>query len=272
VAAVASALEAARVPRIMAAMSSPTPYAGPYLAEIAHLMGDPARANMLHALMDGRALTAKELAWLAGVAPQTASGHLAKLTQGGLLAVASQGRHRYYRLAGSEVAAALEGLMVLANREGGGRRLPQRVSEELAQARTCYDHFAGRLGIGIHDALMGGGYLAAGEGGYALTASGKAVFAALGVDVEAKGRPGRAALRPCLDWSERRPHLAGHLAAALACRCFEAGWARRRKDSRAVILTAEGHVALAQALPGFRCDAPEAAAVNVPKARLPEPA
>ena len=99
---------------------------GPYLAEVAHLMGDPARANMLHALMDGRALTAKELAYIAGVAPQTASGHLARLVQGGLLAVAVQGRHRYYRLAGSEVATALEGLMVLARTEPSRRRLPSR--------------------------------------------------------------------------------------------------------------------------------------------------
>lgn len=230
---------------------------GPYLAEIAHLMGDPARANMLHALMDGRALTAKELAWIAGVAPQTASGHLAKLMQGKLIDVAAQGRHRYYRLAGPEVATALEGLMVLANLDGTSRRLPSRVGAELSQARTCYDHFAGRLGIGIHDALMAGGHLAASEGGYALTASGKAIFRALGLDPDATARSRRAALRPCLDWSERRPHLAGHLAAALACRCFEMDWVRRRKDSRAVILTDEGREVLEATLPGFRCDAPE---------------
>ncbi|WP_449254963.1 ArsR/SmtB family transcription factor [Bosea sp. (in: a-proteobacteria)] len=251
-------------------MSTPNAYSGPYLAEIAHLMGDPARANMLHALMDGRALTAKELAWLAGVAPQTASGHLAKLMQGGLLAVAAQGRHRYYRLAGPEVATALEGLMVLANMEGGGRRLPSRVGAELSFARTCYDHFAGRLGIGIHDALMAGGHLVASEGGYALTSPGKAIFAALGVDPDQPGRSRRAALRPCLDWSERRPHLAGHLAAALACRCFEAGWTRRRKDSRAVTLTEEGRAVLGAALPGFRCDAPEPAVS--PSRREPAPA
>ena len=250
-------------------MSRSGAHASPSLAEIAHLMGDPARANMLHALMDGRALTAKELAWLAGVAPQTASGHLAKLMQGGLIEVATQGRHRYFRLAGADVAAALEGLMVLANREGGGRRLPQRVGAELAQARTCYDHFAGRLGIAIHDALMSGGHLAAGQGGYALAASGKAVFASMGVDPEARGRPGRAALRPCLDWSERRPHLAGHLAAALACRCFDAGWTLRRKDSRAVTLTEAGRVALERTLPGFRCDAPDEA-VSATQARVPE--
>lgn len=230
---------------------------GPYLAEIAHLMGDPARANMLHALMDGRALTAKELAWIAGVAPQTASGHLAKLTQGGLLGVAVQGRHRYYRLAGAEVAAALEGLMVLAGLETSRRRLPSRVGEELSRARTCYDHFAGRLGIGIHDALVQGGHLTVDEGGYGLSPSGKAVFTGLGIDPAPGTKSRRAALRPCLDWSERRPHLAGRLAAALACRCFEAGWVRRVKDSRAVILTDEGREALGEALPGFRCDEPD---------------
>lgn len=252
-----------------AAMSTPSRYSGPYLAEIAHLMGDPARANMLHALMDGRALTAKELAWIAGVAPQTASGHLAKLMQGGLIDVAVQGRHRYYRLAGPEVAAALEGLMVLANLDGTSRRLPSRVGAELSEARTCYDHFAGRLGIGIHDALMAGGHLAVSEGGYALTPSGNAIFSALGVDPGASSRSRRAALRPCLDWSERRPHLAGHLAAALACRCFEMDWVRRRKESRAVVLTEEGRAVLENALPGFRCDAPEPLS---PVVREPTPA
>jgi DNA-binding transcriptional ArsR family regulator len=240
---------------------------GPYLAEIAHLMGDPARANMLHALMDGRALTAKELAWLAGVAPQTASGHLAKLMQGGLIAVAVQGRHRYYRLAGADVAAALEGLMLLAGAQGAGRRLPSRVGAELARGRTCYDHFAGRLGIAIHDALVAGGHLSVADGGYGLTRSGVAVFGGLGLDpaVASKGR--RAALRPCLDWSERKPHLAGSLAAALACRCFETGWVLRRKDTRAVTLTPEGEEALAAALPGFRCDEPEAPTLSLPEAR-----
>lgn len=230
----------------------------PSLAGIAHLMGDPARANILQALMDGRALTAKELSWLAGVAPQTGSGHLARLMQGGLLAVAVQGRHRYYRLAGSEVAAALEGLMVLAGPQGQLRRLPARVGEELSRARTCYDHFAGRLGVAIHDALLADGHLAVADGDYDLAPSGEAVFAALGVDSASSRKGRRAALRPCLDWSERRPHLAGSLAAALACRCFETGWVRRRKDSRAVVLTEEGRAALTAALPDLRCDEPAA--------------
>jgi len=231
---------------------------GPYLAEIAHLMGDPARANMLHALMDGRALTAKELAYLAGVAPQTASGHLGKLMQGGLLEVAVQGRHRYYRLAGPDVAAALEGLMVLSGGQAHGRRLPARVSADLARGRTCYDHFAGRLGIAIHDALLAGGHLTVADGGYGLARSGVALFGGLGIDAAAASKGRRAALRPCLDWSERRPHLAGSLAAALACRCLAAGWVVRMRDSRAVTLTKDGQAALETGLPGFRCDEPEA--------------
>lgn len=227
---------------------------GPRLAVVADLIGDPARANMLQALMDGRALTAKELAWLAGIAPQTASGHLARLLQGGLLAVAAQGRHRYYRLAGPDVAAALGGLMVLSGAAPQPRRLPSRVGADLSRARTCYDHLAGRLGVAIHDALLANGHLTVAEGGYSLSETGRAAFVALGVDAASRGR--RPALRPCLDWSERRPHLAGHLAAALACRCFEAGWIHRRRDSRAVDLTDVGQAALAAALPGFACDEP----------------
>ncbi len=241
----------------------------PYLAGVAHLMGDPARANMLHALMDGRALTAKELAYVAGVAPQTASGHLAKLLQGGLIVVAAQGRRRYHRLAGSEVAAALEGLMALAAAPGARRRPPTRVGAELSAGRTCYDHLAGRLGVAIHDALVAGGHLRVGEDGYGLTGAGETVFAALGVDAVAAAKGRRALLRPCLDWSERRPHLAGSLAAALACRCFETGWVSRRKDSRAVILTGSGAAALASALPGFVCDRPEPLS---PPVREPAPA
>jgi hypothetical protein len=144
--------------------------------------------------------------------------------------------------------------------------LPSRVGEELSRGRTCYDHFAGRLGIGIHDALVAGGHLNVADGGYGLSASGEAVFAALGVD-PALLRGRRAALRPCLDWSERKPHLAGSLAAALACRCFETGWVRRKKDSRAVVLTEEGRAALGAALPGFRCDEPDAVS---PAVRAPE--
>jgi DNA-binding transcriptional ArsR family regulator len=229
---------------------------GPYLAEIANLMGDPGRANMLTALMDGRALTAKELAWIAGVTPQTASGHLARMIEGGLVAVTAQGRHRYVRLAGPDVAAAIEALMALAGSRDAPRRLPSRAGDALAAARTCYDHFAGRLGISIHDALMAGGHLTVSEGGYGLSASGHDIFAALGVDPSPPGARRRAPLRPCLDWSERKPHLAGSLAAAFACRCFEMAWVVRIGGSRAVRLTEAGRAALQSGLPGFVCDEP----------------
>ena len=242
---------------------------GPYFADIAHLLGDPARANMLHALMDGRALTAKELAYMAGVAPQTASGHLAKLREGGLLSQSVQGRHRYFRIAGPDVAAILEGLMVLS-RSTGLRRLPPRISADMAKARTCYDHFAGSFGTALHDALLDGGHVAVDTGGYRLTASGEDIFVDLGIETLQKGR--RAPLRPCLDWSERRPHLAGSLAGALACRCFEAGWVRRRKDSRAVDVTEEGWRTLREALPGLRCEALDEPVRAAATARVTEPA
>ena len=144
--------------------------------------------------------------------------------------------------------------MVLSSGQPTSRRLPSRVGADLAEARTCYDHFAGRLGIAIHDALVAGGYLSVSEGGYGLTRTGVAIFAGLGIDLAAAQKGRRAPLRPCLDWSERRPHLAGSLAAALACRCFEAGWVRRIKDSRAVQLTDTGREALEGCLPGFRCE------------------
>jgi DNA-binding transcriptional ArsR family regulator len=212
----------------------------PFFAEAASLMGDPARANILAALMDGRARTAKELAFVAGVSPQTTSGHLARLTAGGLVVVAAQGRHRYYRLAGPQVAHTIEALMALTAETAPRHRPQTRANAAMAEARTCYDHLAGRLGVAIHDTLIAKGYLAAADGGYTLTTEGRAFFAALGIDIETQLRQRRSLLRPCLDWSERRFHLAGSLAAAFACRCFEADWIERQAGSRAVRLTAAG--------------------------------
>jgi DNA-binding transcriptional ArsR family regulator len=222
----------------------------PYFAAIAALMGDPGRANILAALMDGQALTAKELAHVAGVSAQTASGHLAKLLDGKLLDVVEQGRHRYYRLANSLVACAIEGLMALSA-EGGdeGRRNHARrfpAGEALRTARTCYDHLAGRLGVGLTDRLFGQGCLELDGSDYRPTAAGYAVFGRFGIDVDGLKRQRRGFARPCLDWSERRPHLAGALGAALACRCFEAGWIERVKDSRAVIVTGRGKAGFAE--------------------------
>jgi len=212
----------------------------PFFAEAAALMGEPARANILAALMDGRARTAKELAFAAGVSPQTTSGHLARLAAGELVTLAAQGRHRYYRLASPLVAQAVEALMALA--EGGApRHRPKtRAGADLAAARTCYDHLAGRLGVALHDGLIAKGCLAPSANGYALTGAGRDLAGSLGIDADALARERRPLARPCLDWTERRFHLAGSFAAALACRCAEAGWTARRAGSRAVSLTAEG--------------------------------
>lgn len=221
----------------------------PHVAKIAALIGDPARANILKALMDGRARTAKELAHIAGVSPQTTSGHLAKLSDGGLLGLAKQGRHRYYHLANAQVATAIESLMALA----GERVLPKhhhhtRVAGALRAARTCYDHIAGKLGVCLFDQLIARGcLLPSGEDEFVVTAAGRQLFNDMQIDVDALANAkSRRFARACLDWSERSPHLAGSLGAAMAERCFDLGWLERRKDSRAVTLTPAGHKGLAR--------------------------
>ncbi len=206
------------------------------IAATAALLGDPARANMLAALMDGRALTAKELAFAAHVTPQTASGHLAKLSDGGLLAAEKQGRHRYYRLASPLVGQMLEGVMAVTGPEPP-RATTWRGGDALRAARTCYDHLAGRLGVALADALTELGYVTLGTDGGELTEEGRRFLDGFG----ASPAPGRRVFcRPCLDWSERRPHLAGRLGAALASRCFELGWIERQRDTRAVVITQAG--------------------------------
>lgn len=217
----------------------------PYFAGIAALMGDPARANMLAALMDGRAMTAKELSLVAGVSPPTASGHLGKLVEARLLDVIVQGRYRYYRLANSLVARAIEAIMALSGAEEPRLRRPaSRAAEALRAARTCYDHLAGRLGVDLVDRLLGQGHIQPSEADYQVTRRGNAFFAELGIDVAALARQRRGFARPCLDWSERRPHLAGALGAALARQCFALGWIERSRESRAVAITAPGRAAL----------------------------
>jgi DNA-binding transcriptional ArsR family regulator len=212
------------------------------MAEVAALAGDPARAGMLHALMDGRALTASELAEVAGIAPQTASGHLGQLTRAGLLAVERQGRHRYHRLASPAVARLLESLMLLA---AEARPSTRRVStgprdEKMRAARTCYDHLAGRLGVGIAGAMAERGYIEFAEEAGLVTAAGERFLARLGVSLETPARTSRPLCRLCLDWSERRPHLAGRLGAALCSHCLTRGWIRRRADGRALDITPAG--------------------------------
>jgi DNA-binding transcriptional ArsR family regulator len=212
---------------------------GPYIAEAASLIGDPARANMLAALLDGRAMTATELALAGGVAPSTASGHLSKLLEGKLLSVASIGRHRYFRLASSGVARVLEDLMALAG-EGPPRHRPKsRCNEAMSRARTCYDHLAGRLGVALADSLAARDQIVLNEDGGLVTDTGRAFLSKLGVNLEAS-KTRRALCRPCLDWSERRWHIGGAIGAVIADRCFAGGWIERRNDSRAITITPSG--------------------------------
>lgn len=225
----------------------------PSFALFGALIGVPARANMMAALMDGRAQTASELAFVAGVTPQTASSHLAKLTEAGLLAVERQGRHRYYRLAGPAVADALEPLSHLApaRRAPERRRAQLRRVGELRQARFCYDHLAGRLGVALTDSLLKRRFLRREGDDFRLGPKGRAFLEGLGVDVAAAEAGRRHFARCCLDWSERRPHLGGALGAALADHLVQMKWLRRDRTPRKAVLTPQGEKALARHFPGL---------------------
>ncbi|SEL77559.1 ArsR/SmtB family transcription factor [Xaviernesmea oryzae] len=219
---------------------------GNTVAEIASLLGDAARANMLSALMGGVAMTAGELAQVAGVTAQTASGHLAKMVESGLLAREKQGRHRYYRLASGEVAQLLDALMlVAANAPARHRPLGPR-DDALRRARSCYDHMAGRLAVALSDAVQARGFLILEEGVGLLTEEGERFFAAFGLTL----RPPRSGTRPlcraCLDWSERRMHLAGQLGAALFDQCLARGWVARIPDSRSLRISRAGELGFAR--------------------------
>src|SRR5215475_4415038 len=213
------------------------------IATTAALLGDPARANMLAALMDGRALTAKELAFAAHVTPQTASGHLAKLSDGGLLEAEKQGRHRYYRLASPLVGQMLEGIMAVAGAQTriGARPLrPTRIEDEMRMARTCYDHIAGRLGVALADRLTGEGHVAFLPDGGEVTPAGLDFLSGFGISL-ADPRPTRRVFcRPCLDWSERRTHIAGKVGARLCEHFLKQGWVRQRANTRALEITPPG--------------------------------
>ncbi len=216
------------------------------LAETAALIGDPTRAAMLTSLMDGRALTASELAGAAGITAQTASGHLSRLTESGLLAMQRQGRHRYHRLASAAVAQMLEGIMAVAADQYGPR--PRKVvtgprQAALRQARTCYDHLAGVLAVAIADRMVAREHVELGADGGRLTEAGATFLHGLGIHPQ-PGRRGAVFCRPCLDWSERRPHIAGAVGAALCTACLERGWVRRVEDSRALTVSPAGRLAL----------------------------
>jgi DNA-binding transcriptional ArsR family regulator len=212
---------------------------GPLIAEIAGLVGEPARATMLSALLDGRALTATELAYAARITPQTASTHLAKLTEAGLLAPVPDGRYRYFRLASPKVAQMIDGIMAVALEHRPRYRPLSRQAQELQDARVCYDHLAGRLSVDLADFFTSHGYLVLDEEAAEITADGMRFFAEFGIDLSA-GTKRRHLCRSCLDWTERRPHIGGAAGAALANRCFDLGWTRRMKNSRAVVITGSG--------------------------------
>jgi DNA-binding transcriptional ArsR family regulator len=215
-------------------------------AEVAALAGDPARVGMLHALMDGRALTATELAHVAGVTPQTASQHLAKMADAGLIQVEKQGRHRYHRLASPTVAHMMESIMLVASGRDATRPAPVTGPRDAAlrAGRTCYDHLAGHLGVALADALVAGGYVELSHDAGVVTDGGIALFGRIGIDVASvsagRGKTARVLCRPCLDWSERRSHLGGAIGAALCTRSLEAGWIRRIEGTRAVTVTPKG--------------------------------
>jgi len=212
----------------------------PQMAEVAALVGDPARANILCALLGGRALTATELAFAAGVSPQTTSGHLGKLLTARLLVLMRQGRHRYYRLAGPHVGLMLESIMNVALTGPPRYQPPSKRDETLRHARTCYDHIAGVLGVGLAERLTERDFVILGAEAGEVTPAGAEFLSNLGVDLSSARARRRVFCRPCVDWTERRPHIGGAVGAALANRCFELRWIERMRDTRALTVTPAG--------------------------------
>jgi DNA-binding transcriptional ArsR family regulator len=207
----------------------------PDISKLAAVIGDPARAAMLSALMSGKALTSSELAVEGGIGAATASSHLAKLQEAGLVRMRPQGRHRYWSLTDAEVARVLETLMGLAARtQGRVRTGPKDVA--MRKARVCYDHLAGDYGVRLFEALVEKEVVVEWDDGISLGAGSSRFVAEMGLDL----KPGRPVCRACLDWSERRTHLGGSLGAALLTRFFDLGWAKRDGDTRAVHFTADG--------------------------------
>lgn len=217
---------------------------GPDIAFIGALIGDQSRADILTALLADRALTATELAVVALVTKQTVSTHLAKLTDAGLIAVERQGRHRYFRLANRDVADLLEHLMGVAYRTGAVRLQTGPREPALRNARVCYDHLAGDVGVLLFEALAARGLIRRDRDRFEVTDPGRDTFAKLGLDVGALESQRRPLIRTCLDWSARRHHLGGGLGAALLDRSLALGWARRSSSSRAVLFSPKGERAL----------------------------
>jgi DNA-binding transcriptional ArsR family regulator len=216
----------------------------PQIPRIANLLADPARARILWALIDGTMRPAGELAYAANVSAQSASGHLAKLVEGGLLDAEAQGRHRYFRIASAEVAALVESIASLgaATRPRAPRApLPAHAPVQFLYARTCYGHLAGEMAVKVLDAMLKAKWLAAEGKDFALTRLGEAQLASLGIDLGAARRPRRALARACVDLTQRRPHLGGALGDALLELYVARGWILRQRRSRAVNITPKGY-------------------------------
>ncbi len=213
---------------------------GPNIVGIAALIGDHARAEILTALMSGMALTPTELAEIAGITKQTVSGHLAKLVEAGLLEVQSQGRHRYFRLAGNDVAQLLESLMNVAFRTGAVRLRSSPREPALRKARVCYDHLAGELGVQLYEQLAQRGAFEFQSGVLGLSPIGRRVMLELGIDAPTTHNGRRPLCRTCVDWSERRDHLAGTLGALLLQRIEQLGWGKRLPESRVFAFSRAG--------------------------------
>lgn len=221
---------------------------GSIIAEIAALVGDPARATMVSALLDGRTLTASELAGAARITPQTASAHLAKLTEAGLLSVVRDGRQRHFRLASPRVAEMIDGIVAVALEKRPRFRPLSQQARALGAARICYDHLAGRLSVDLTDAFVARKYIVLDEETAEITTAGTRFLSAFGIELSTRRSTRRPLCRLCLDWTERRPHIAGAVGAAITKRCFDLGWMERMKRSHAVIVTPLGRRGFQQSL------------------------
>ncbi|MGD9785501.1 MAG: ArsR/SmtB family transcription factor [Hyphomicrobiaceae bacterium] len=222
---------------------------GARFSQIAAMLAEPPRSMMMLALMDRRALTASELARVGGVTPQTASGHLARLLEAGLIAVAAQGRHRYFQIASADVGRMIEGILQVAAQAPVPCKRTGPAEAALRRARTCYDHIAGRLGVTLAEALVERGRLVMDTDGARLTSEGWAFLEHVGLALPSEERVGgrakarrRVLCRPCLDWSERRPHLAGAVGAALLDTALKQTWVRREEGTRALAITQKGMI------------------------------
>jgi DNA-binding transcriptional ArsR family regulator len=231
------------------------------MVEVAALVGDTARATMLAALMSGQAMTGTELAFIARISRSTASEHLARLTEARLVTALKQGRFCYYRIASPLVARMLESIIAVAALEVPARYQPRSMKDEgLRFARTCYDHLAGQIAVAIADALVAQGHIVLSEDGGEVTDGGAKYLTAFGADLSSRVRSRRIFCKPCLDWSERRFHVAGLVGTEICRRCLELGWVMRQRDTRALRVTPAGQRGLADTFGVELWTAPDARA------------